>query len=109
MTKKLEDLLNMPDSKEIINDDKKKERVKTAVVEQEETMRSMAEFDKITAALPQVKGLGDKADGELEDQLDTMVAEAELENFKTAVDADGEAEIDADAPAVDVKEPEPVE
>ena len=28
MTKKLEDLLNMPDSKEIINDDKKKERVK---------------------------------------------------------------------------------
>ena len=28
MTKKLEDLLNMPDSKEIINDDKKKEKIK---------------------------------------------------------------------------------
>ena len=55
MTKKLEELLNMPDSKEIINNDKKQEKMKTAVVEQEETMRSMAEFDKITAALPQVK------------------------------------------------------
>ena len=68
MTKKLEELLNMPDSKEIINDDKKKEKIKTAVVEQEETIRSMAEFDKITAALPQVKGR-DKADGELKTLL----------------------------------------
>ena len=81
MTKKLEDLLNMPDSKEIINDDKKKEKVKTAVVEQEETMRSMAEFDKITAALPQVKGLGDKADGELED-----IADRALQSYEDLMD-----------------------
>ena len=52
MTQKLEDLLNMSDSKEIINDDKKK-KIKTAVLEQEETMRLMAEFDKITAILRQ--------------------------------------------------------
>ena len=81
MTKKLEELLNMPDSKEIINDDKKKEKVKTAVVEQEETMRSMAEFDKITAALPQVKGLGDKADGELED-----IADRALQSYEDLMD-----------------------
>lgn len=81
MTKKLEDLLNLPDSKEIINDDKKKERVKTAVVEQEETMRSMAEFDKITAALPQVKGLGEKADNELED-----IADRALQSYEDLMD-----------------------
>ena len=67
MTKKLEDLLNMPDSKEIINDDKKKEKVKTAVVEQEETIRSIQELDKIQSALPQVKGLGDLGDSELDE------------------------------------------
>ena len=81
MTKKLEELLNMPDSKEIINNDKKKEKMKTAVVEQEETMRSMAEFDKITAALPQVKGLGDKADGELED-----IADRALQSYEDLMD-----------------------
>ena len=81
MTKKLEDLLNLPDSKQIINDDKKKERVKTAVVEQEETMRSMAEFDKITAALPQVKGLGEKADNELED-----IADRALQSYEDLMD-----------------------
>ena len=81
MTKKLEDLLNMPDSKEIINDDKKKEKVKTAVVEQEETIRSIAEFDKIAAALPQVKGLGEKADGELED-----IANRALQSYEDLMD-----------------------
>ena len=70
MTKKLEELLNLPDSKEIIDDAKaseKKKKKETAVVEQEDTFNAMQEFDKITAALPQVKGLGDKADNELED------------------------------------------
>ena len=81
MTKKLEDLLNLPDSKEIINDDKKKAKVENAVVEQEETMRSMAEFDKITAALPQVKGLGEKADNELED-----IADRALQSYEDLMD-----------------------
>ena len=67
MTKKLEDLLNLPDSKEIIQDEKKKEKAEAAVVEQEDTFRNIAEFDKIASALPAVKGLGDKADAELED------------------------------------------
>ena len=68
MTKKLEELLNLPDSKEIIEQDKKeskKEEKQSAIVEHEETQRSIAELDKISAALPQVKGLGEMADAEL--------------------------------------------
>ena len=34
---------------------------------QQETLRDIAEFDKIASALPAVKGLGQKADDELED------------------------------------------
>ena len=70
MTKKLEELLNLPDSKEIVDDAKqkdKKNKKQTAIIEQEETFDAMAEFDKISAALPAVKGLGQKADEELEE------------------------------------------
>lgn len=66
MTKKLEDLLNLPDSKEII-DQSKEEKKESAIVEQEDTIRSIQELDKIQAALPQVKGLGDLGDGELDE------------------------------------------
>ena len=69
MTKKLEDLLNLPDSKEII-EESKKEKQEDAIVEQEDTMRSIQEFDKITAALPAVKGLGEMADKELNEVAD---------------------------------------
>jgi hypothetical protein len=61
MTKKLEELLNLPDSKEIIDGDKKEKEIAV----QRETMRDIAEFDKIAGALPAVKGLGQKADDEL--------------------------------------------
>jgi hypothetical protein len=67
MTKKLEDLLNLPDSKELIQEEKNKEKAEAAIVEQEDTFRDIAEFDKIASALPSVKGLGDKADLELDD------------------------------------------
>ena len=73
MTKKLEELLNMPESQEIIEAEKKdskKEAKKSAIVEQEETSRNIAELDKITAALPQVKGLGEMADKELNEVSD---------------------------------------
>jgi hypothetical protein len=68
MTKKLEELLNLPDSQDIIAEEQEKAKTKdkkTAVVEHEETQRSIAELDKIAAALPQVKGLGELADKEL--------------------------------------------
>jgi|TARA_B100000497_G_C7682111_1_gene412779 hypothetical protein len=68
MTKKLEDLLNMDDSKEIIKqaEQQEKEQTKHEIAHQE-SFRDIAEFDKIASALPAVKGLGDKADSELED------------------------------------------
>ena len=67
MTKKLEELLNLPESKDLVDQDKKKSKAETAIVEQEETLRDIAEFDKIASALPAVKGLGNMADDELND------------------------------------------
>ena len=64
MTKKLEELLDLPDSKEIIQQDRKRDK-KEVVEQQNETLRDIAEFDKIAAALPAVKGLGEMADKEL--------------------------------------------
>lgn len=84
MTKKLEEMLNLPDSKEIIDEAKaedKKKSKQTAIVEQEDTFRDIAEFDKIAAALPSVKGLGDKADAELED-----IAQRALSSYEDLMD-----------------------
>lgn len=69
MTKKLEELLNLPDSKEIIKKAEKQEKaqMKHELERQEDAFRDIAEFDKIASALPVVKGLGEKADQELED------------------------------------------
>jgi UDP-N-acetylmuramyl pentapeptide synthase len=63
MTKKLEDILNLPESKDII--DKAENQKAHEIERQDDTLRDIAEFDKITAALPQVKGLGEMADKEL--------------------------------------------
>jgi len=68
MTKKLEELMNLPDSKEMIKQAKKEE--KTVVTKVEDNLRDIAEFDKIAGALPAVKGLGEKADDELNDIAD---------------------------------------
>ena len=84
MTKKLEELLDLPDSKEIIQEAKveeKKKKKDTAVIEQEETARSIAELDKITTALPAVKGLGEKADAELND-----IAQKALDAYEDLMD-----------------------
>ena len=69
MTKKLEELLDLPDSKEIIENAESQEQDQKnhELQRQQDTMRDIAEFDKIASALPAVKGLGDKADTELED------------------------------------------
>ena len=81
MTKKLEELLNLPDSKEIISEAKNETKAKAAVVEQQETMRDIAEFDKIASALPSVKGLGEKADAELND-----IAGRALQSYEDLMD-----------------------
>ena len=71
MTKKLEDLLNLPESKEIIEqaEAQEQEQVKYEVA-QADTFRDIEEFDKISSALPAVKGLGDMADKELNEVAD---------------------------------------
>lgn len=73
MTKKLEEMLNLPDSKEIIDDtvtENKKQKKQKVVIEQDDTFEAIKEFDKIAAALPAVKGLGEMADTELNEVAD---------------------------------------
>jgi hypothetical protein len=64
MTKKLEEILNLPESKKIVKQEEKKQ-VKAELAEP--FMRNISEFDKISEALPQVKGLGDAGDAELDE------------------------------------------
>jgi uncharacterized protein YacL (UPF0231 family) len=61
MTKKLEELLNLPESKKMVADNKKSEKEQTPAM-----FRDLEEFDKISSALPQVKGLGDLSDSEFD-------------------------------------------
>jgi uncharacterized protein YacL (UPF0231 family) len=62
MTKKLEEILNLPESKKIIKQEEKKQ-----VSIPEPLLRDINEYDKISAALPMVKGLGDLGDAELDE------------------------------------------
>lgn len=63
--KKLEEILNLPASKELIKAEEKKKQ-KEAKSHAQPLLRDMSEFDKIAAALPQVKGLGDISDSEFD-------------------------------------------
>ena len=75
MTKKLEELLNVADTKP------KASKKETAIIEQQDTFRDIEEFDKIAGALPAVKGLGDMADKELNE-----VAEKAMEAYDDLMD-----------------------
>ena len=93
MTKKLEDILNLPNVKEAFAQVDKKEKDKQTKqingtvpknldpITAKNLERTYAEFDKIAASLPQVKGLGDLSDLE----LDKLAVEAE-ESYKTLMD-----------------------
>jgi hypothetical protein len=61
--KKLEEILNLPESKKIVKKDEKEKATELA----DPFLRDIAEFDKIAAALPQVKGLGDISDKEFDE------------------------------------------
>jgi hypothetical protein len=63
--KKLEEILNLPASKELIKAEEKKKQ-KESKAQSQPLLRDMSEFDKIAAALPQVKGLGDASDAEFD-------------------------------------------
>ena len=60
--KKLEEILNLPESKKTIKKAEKEQSVEAV----QPLRRDMSEFDKIAAALPQVKGLGDISDTEFD-------------------------------------------
>ena len=64
MTKKLEELLNLPESKKIVKQEEKKKA--EALPAAQPLLRDISEFDKISAALPAVKGLGDASDAEFD-------------------------------------------
>ena len=93
MTKKLEEILNLPNVKEAFKEvdakEKDKEAKNTANGKStnldpqtaKNLEKSYAEFDKIAAALPQVKGLGELSDLE----LDKLAVEAE-ESYKNLMD-----------------------
>jgi hypothetical protein len=68
MTKKLEELLNLPETQEILKADERKTRKEAAraVAPPENLFRDIGEIDKIASALPQVKGLGDISDTEFD-------------------------------------------
>jgi len=95
MTKKLEDILNLPNVKEAFKEVDKKEKDKKLKETanggttgnnldpqtKKNLEKSYAEFDKIAAALPQVKGLGELSDLE----LDKLAIEAE-DSYKNLMD-----------------------
>ena len=93
MTKKLEDILNLPnvkeafkqvDAKEKAKDSKEVNGVSTKNLDPQTAKnleKTYAEFDKISASLPQVKGLGELSDLE----LDKLAVEAE-ESYKNLMD-----------------------
>ena len=93
MTKKLEDILNLPNVKEAFEkvDAKEKEKnLKGSVNGVQKNVdpltaknleKTYAEFDKIASALPKVEGLGEMSDLE----LDKLASEAE-ESYKTLMD-----------------------
>ena len=76
----MEELIDLPDSKEIIKQEKEKD-TKDIVQQQNDTLRDIAEMDKISAALPQVKGLGELADNELGE-----VADKAMEAYEDLMD-----------------------
>ncbi len=69
MTKKLEEVFNLPQDSVIEPSVEENAAVQPVIDLQEK----LEEFDKISAALPKVKGLGDMADNE----LDALAAKAE--------------------------------
>ena len=78
MTKRLEDILNLPNIKEVfasVKDETKskpqpeveiKTEIETKVADQKAMISNWKEFDKIEAALPKVEGLGEKTDQEID-------------------------------------------
>jgi len=67
MTKKLEELLNLPETQELVKPEKKRGKADPKLSAPADNLfRELGDIDKIASALPQVKGLGDISDTELD-------------------------------------------
>jgi hypothetical protein len=66
MTKRLEEILNLPENKKMVKDAEVHSDKYANKSAPPPLLRDMAEFDKISASLPQVNGLGDLADSEFD-------------------------------------------
>jgi hypothetical protein len=78
MTKKLEKLLNLPENLDIVTPEPAKAEPKKSPAL---NVRDVSDFDKITAALPAVEGLGYLADQELND-----IAERAMQAYEDLMD-----------------------
>lgn len=68
MSKRLEEILNLPEHKENVKEIEKEIRAQSRqVAKQEEIENTLKEFDKIAFALPTVEGLGAQSDREFDD------------------------------------------
>ena len=80
MTKKLEELFDLPENKAVIEEEKEKNikdaqtrTYEKAITKAEEAEEISNQVDKIASSLPRVSGLGAKSDQELDDIADKAV------------------------------------
>lgn len=83
MTKKMEEIFNLPESKEIIQQEQEEQKKtnKRQSPRRSKAIEKLANFDKITSALPAVHGLGSMADEEL-----NTIAEKALKAYEDLMD-----------------------
>ena len=75
MTKKLQEIFDVEDEKELKQKQKQESQLQQKQAEEESEIRDIAELDKIASALPVQKGLGKLADQEL-DEVATKAMDA---------------------------------
>lgn len=74
MTKKLEEILNLPEYKETMKEiEKEIKNHSRELAKQEEINQTLKEFDKVNSALPAVEGLGTQSDREFDELADKAI------------------------------------
>ena len=75
MTKKLEELLNLPEHKQTMKEIEQEIKNRSReLAKQEEIDQTLKEFDKVASALPAVEGLGIQSDREFDELADKAVS-----------------------------------
>jgi hypothetical protein len=82
MSKRLEEILNLPEHKENVKEIEKEIRAQTReVAKQQEIEKTLKDFDKIAFALPTVEGLGAQSDREFDE-----LAERAIKSYEDLMD-----------------------